>query len=221
MAATTFRNPVIPGFNPDASVAVVHDAGSATFLLCTSMFEFFLGCVIYFSKDLVNWSLIGHALTQRSQVEMRTIEPGTGSWASTLRIASFLEASMFTRLTSGTPIRESPNGIAERSHLFKRGAYYYLITAEGGTEAGHQEWVFRSIKGPYGPWESQDKPMWYNEPTEDVQRAGHADIFEDGEGNWWAVLLGVRPIKDETGRFLEPQLGRIGRSSTMAPIYHY
>uniref|UniRef100_A0A0D2YHI9 Beta-xylosidase C-terminal Concanavalin A-like domain-containing protein n=1 Tax=Fusarium oxysporum (strain Fo5176) TaxID=660025 RepID=A0A0D2YHI9_FUSOF len=49
------------------------------------MFEFFLGCAIYFSKDLVNWSLIGNALTQRSQVEMRTIEPGTGSWASTLR----------------------------------------------------------------------------------------------------------------------------------------
>ncbi|EXK26653.1 hypothetical protein FOXG_15784 [Fusarium oxysporum f. sp. lycopersici 4287] len=207
------------------------------------MFEFFLGCAIYFSKDLVNWSLIGNALTQRSQVEMRTIEPGTGSWASTLRyrpidsrngqgrfylsnrvfhrIASFLEASMFTRMTSGTPIRESPHGIAERSHLFKRGAYYYLITPEGGTEAGHQEWVFRSIKGPYGPWESQDKPMWYNEPTEDVQRTGHADIFEDGEGNWWAVLLGVRRIKDETGRFLEPQLGRIGRSSTMAPTYHY
>lgn len=88
----------------------------------------------------------------------------------------------------------------------KRGKYYYLFTAEGGTEAGHQEWVLRSEIGPYGPWESQGKPLWYNGPDEEVQRTGHADIFEDGAGQWWAVLLGVRPVKVESG-FIEPQLG--------------
>lgn len=49
--------------------------------------------------------------------------------------------------------------------------------------------------------------MWYNGPEEEVQRTGHVDVFEDGEGRWWAVLLGVRPVRDEGG-WLEPQLGR-------------
>mgnify|MGYP002831044487 FL=1 len=41
-----------------------------------------------------------------------------------------------------------------------------------------------------------------------MQRTGHVDVFEDGEGRWWAVLLGVRPMKDDQGKWLEPQLGR-------------
>jgi beta-xylosidase len=34
--------------------------------------------------------------------------------------------------------------VAEGSHIFKRGRYWYLFTAEGGTESGHCEWVNRS-----------------------------------------------------------------------------
>jgi beta-xylosidase len=119
------------------------------------------------------------------------------------------EIDLLTGRTLTVPriIRESPRGIAEGSHILKRAKYYYLFTAEGGTETGHQEWVFRSEKGPYGPWEAQGKPLWYNEPDEEVQRTGHADVFEDDKGRWWAVLLGVRPVMDEAGKFLEPQLG--------------
>jgi beta-xylosidase len=103
-------------------------------------------------------------------------------------------------------IRTSPHGIAEGSHIIKRGEWYYLFTAEGGTEAGHQEWVFRSREGPLGPWEGTGRPLWFNGPEEEVQRTGHADVFEDGKGAWWAVLLGVRPVKDGA-KWLEPQLG--------------
>lgn len=84
MTAKTFTNPVIPGFNPDPTVCVV--PGSPTkFYLSTSTFEFFPGCAIYKSTNLLNWELIGHALTRRSQIDLRTVEPGAGSWASTLR----------------------------------------------------------------------------------------------------------------------------------------
>ncbi|KAF7562943.1 hypothetical protein G7046_g1178 [Stylonectria norvegica] len=294
----TFMNPVIPGFNPDPTVCVVPASTSAptTYFLSTSTFEFFPGCPIYTSTNLVDWKLIGHALTRRSQIEMRTVEPGAGSWASTLRYRVqekrwYLANGIFQRyqpatderifprgfyvwtdniwddsawsnpvyfdnpgfdqdlfwdddgktylsttmrlawrnpksakkdfaihisevelatgrtLTPPRVIRESPYGIAEGSHIIKRDGYYYLFTAEGGTEAGHQEWVFRSREGPYGPWEGQGKPLWYNGPTEEVQRTGHADIFQDGDGNWWAVLLGVRPVETQKDRYLEPQLG--------------
>lgn len=118
-------------------------------------------------------------------------------------------------LTPPTVIRNSPHGIAEGSHIMKRDGWYYLFTAEGGTEVGHQEWVFRSREGVYGPWEEQGQPLWYNGPDEEVQRTGHADIFEDGQGRWWAVLLGVRPLWDEDGqRWLEPQLGEFRHANT-------
>ncbi|KAI3324801.1 glycoside hydrolase family 43 protein [Xylariaceae sp. AK1471] len=295
-----FQNPVIPGFNPDPTVCVVPATESTptTYFLSTSTFEYFPGCPIYTSIDLVNWRLIGHALTRRNQIEMRTVEPGAGSWASTLRYRPqekrfYLATGVFQRYRPGsderifprgfyvytdniwddnawsdpvyfdnpgfdqdlfwdddndkvylsttvrlanrkpdsklkdfgihiseivlatgrtlTPpqlIRESPHGIAEGSHIIRWGAYYYLFTAEGGTEAGHQEWVFRSREGVYGPWEAQGKPLWYNGPDEEVQRTGHADVFDDGEGNWWAVFLGVRPVKGDDGKYLEPQMGR-------------
>lgn len=97
-------------------------------------------------------------------------------------------------LTAPKVIRASPHGIAEGSHIIKRGKYYYLFTAEGGTEAGHQEWVLRSEVGPLGPWElGPVNPLWYNGTEEEVQSTGHADVFEDAKGDWWAVFLGVRP----------------------------
>lgn len=82
-----FSNPIIPGFNPDPTVCVVPASGDTptTYFLSTSTFEYFPGCPIYTSTDLINWQLIGHALTRKSQIELRTVEPGAGSWASTLR----------------------------------------------------------------------------------------------------------------------------------------
>ncbi len=83
----TFLNPVIRGFNPDPTVCVVpaSDGAPTTYYLSTSTFEYFPGCAVYSSTDLVDWALVGHALNRRSQLEMRTVEPGAGSWASTLR----------------------------------------------------------------------------------------------------------------------------------------
>lgn len=298
---TTFRNPVLRGFNPDPTICAVPatDTTPTTYFLSTSTFNYFPGAAIYTSTDLINWTLIGHALTRRSQLDLRTAEPGAGSWASTLRYRGdekrfYLANGLFHRyrpadderifprgfyvwtdniwdgnawsdpvyfdnpgfdqdlfwddacsppkvylstthrlanrpanstlkdfaihiseidlpsgrtLTPPVVIRQSPHGIAEGSHIIRRGDWYYLFTAEGGTEAGHQEWVFRSRDGPLGPWEGTGKPLWYNGPDEEVQRTGHADVFEDGQGRWWAVLLGVRPLKVRE-KWVEPQLGR-------------
>ncbi|KAF4958880.1 hypothetical protein FGADI_2082 [Fusarium gaditjirri] len=61
------------------------DSAPTTFFLSPSTFEFFPGCAIYTSTNLIDWKLINHALNRRSQIDMRTVEPGAGSWASTLR----------------------------------------------------------------------------------------------------------------------------------------
>ncbi len=41
----------------------------------------------------------------------------------------------------------------EAPHLYKIGATYYLMTAEGGTSYGHTEVVARSVS-PFGPFEA-------------------------------------------------------------------
>jgi beta-xylosidase len=82
-APKTYRNPILPGMNPDPSITHVPGKG---YYLCTSTFEFFPGLPIYHSPDMVHWTLIGHALNRRSQgVDMRTVEASGGLWAPTLR----------------------------------------------------------------------------------------------------------------------------------------
>ena len=58
-----FGNPVIRGVNADPSVCRV---GEDYYLACSSL-GFFPGLPIYHSRDLINWRLIGHALTRESQ----------------------------------------------------------------------------------------------------------------------------------------------------------
>jgi beta-xylosidase len=74
-------NPVISGFNPDPSVCRV----GPDYFLATSTFEYFPGVPIYHSRDLVNWALIGHALTRPTQLDLRQVEPGGGVYAPVLR----------------------------------------------------------------------------------------------------------------------------------------
>lgn len=76
-----FRNPILPGFNPDPSIICV---GSDYFLV-TSSFEYFPGIPVYTSKDLINWRRIGHVLTGPSQLNMRTCPGSGGIYAPTLR----------------------------------------------------------------------------------------------------------------------------------------
>src|SRR4051812_41422701 len=54
--ATSYRNPVIPGFHPDPSIVRVGD----DYYLVTSSFEYFPGVPIFHSRDLIHWQPIGH-----------------------------------------------------------------------------------------------------------------------------------------------------------------
>lgn len=37
-------------------------------------------------------------------------------------------------------------------------------------------------------------PLLGNGVDDKVQNTGHADFVEDGEGRWWGVFLGMRPV---------------------------
>ncbi|KAH9874842.1 hypothetical protein J1614_004329 [Plenodomus biglobosus] len=122
-----------------------------------------------------------------------------------------------TGALTSTPklVRESSSGVAEGSHLFKRNGYYYLFTAEGGTESGHCEYVARSTKSPFGPWEqAPHNPLWRNTTDDDVQNTGHCDLVEDVHGQWWALCLGVRPRREGT----QWRTSVFGRESLLLPV---
>ncbi|PLN81050.1 xylosidase : arabinofuranosidase [Aspergillus taichungensis] len=81
----------------------------------------------------------------------------------------------------------------EGPHVYKRDGWYYLLIAEGGTEVDHAVTMARSRKRT-GPWEPcPHNPVLTNrDTTQYFQTVGHADLFQDGNGSWWAVALGTR-----------------------------
>ncbi|MFB4420809.1 family 43 glycosylhydrolase [Streptomyces sp. QL37] len=107
-----------------------------------------------------------------------TVEPTTGKVLSTPQV-----------IWTGTGLAH-PEG----PHLIRRGAYWYLLIAEGGTGPGHGICLARS-ESPSGPWESHpNNPVLSHRSTEHpVQNTGHGDLVELPDGSWAMVHLGVRP----------------------------
>lgn len=78
---TTFKNPVLPGYNPDPSICRVGD----DYYMVTSSFTWYPGIPIYHSKDLVNWQLIGHGIDRPGMIDLEGQPDNYGIWAVTIR----------------------------------------------------------------------------------------------------------------------------------------
>jgi xylan 1,4-beta-xylosidase len=79
----------------------------------------------------------------------------------------------------------------EGPKLMKRGEYYYLTVAEGGTAgppSGHMIISARS-KSIDGPWENSPyNPILRTESNDERWLSkGHGTPFEDAKGNWWMM----------------------------------
>ena len=101
----------------------------------------------------------------------------------------------------------------EAPHIFKRGEYYYLLMAEGGTEYGHMVTIMRA-RSPLGPYDEAcpHNPILSHRDDgfSPIQCTGHADIFDDQNGNSWLVCLGTRPFIN--------MLHHLGRETFLAPV---
>jgi len=107
-------------------------------------------------------------------------------------------------------------GCIEAPHLTKRGEYYYLMCAEGGTGYNHCVTMARS-KSPYGPFEKDPmnpiltsspnnsneradwdhlKPRYYN-PESVLQKSGHGSYVNLDEKTAYLVHLCARPFVPE------------------------
>ncbi len=87
-------------------------------------------------------------------------------------------------------------GGTEGPHLYKRGAYYYLMVAEGGTGYDHAVTVARS-KDLWGPYEADPQtPLITSRDRPDLalQKAGHGSLVETQTGDWYVPHLCGRPL---------------------------
>ncbi|GLK42109.1 MULTISPECIES: family 43 glycosylhydrolase [Novosphingobium] len=99
----------------------------------------------------------------------------------------------------------------EGPKIVRRGEYFYLVTAVGGTAGpptGHMVIAARS-KSIHGPWENcPHNPIVR---TTDLSEAwwsrGHATLFEGPAGDWWSVYHGY-----------EKDFWTLGRQTLLDPV---
>ncbi|EKD20826.1 uncharacterized protein L3040_000932 [Drepanopeziza brunnea f. sp. 'multigermtubi'] len=101
---------------------------------------------------------------------------------------------------------------SEGPHLYKKDGFYYLVISEGGTHENHMVTVARSeeIWGPYEGFEKN--PILTARGTgEYIRYTGHSDMFQDQQGQWWGVCLGVRRGSLKNSGYI------MGRESFLTP----
>lgn len=124
-----------------------------------------------------------------------------------------IDISTGRSLTPAVVLRVSDVGrrIAEGPHIYKIDGWYYLLTAEGGTDLLHRVVIGRS-KSPLGPYDFPENvnPLVFNGEHPDVRNTGHGDLVQGPDGKWWLVLLGVRPQTNG--------MAPLGRETFLAPV---
>lgn len=286
-----YRNPILAGYYPDPSICRVGD----DYYLINSTFAHFPGIPIFHSRDLVNWTQIGHAIDRPDQLPydglgisrgifapaisyrdgvfyivctmvdaggnfVITATDPAGPWSDPIWLGfDGIDPSIFFDestgrawivnnggppdnqslyeghraiwiqewdiaarrptgerriiINGGVDLAKQPVWI-EGPHIFKRGDWYYLNCAEGGTSEEHSQVIFRS-RAPDGPYTPFTAHPTLTQRDLDPDRAhpvtctGHADLTVGPDGDWWAVFLGCTPYRDDhynTGRqtFLLP-----------------
>jgi alpha-N-arabinofuranosidase len=288
-SSDTYLNPILSGFYPDPNILRV----GSDYYLVNSSFGYFPGLPIFHSRDLVNWTQIGNALSRPEQFPMQRGEVSNGAYAPALAYHDSLfylinkcfscrgnywmtaknpagpwsnpnwmtsitgfDPSLFfdgdgkayvvyaQRATkpaynghtgiwiqqwdmagnksAGEPVLLLDKGIgkdpyyAEGPHIYRRGDYYYLILAQGGTGANHAQVVLRSraLKGPYEAYPGN--PILTQVGTaagadsHPITSTGHVAFVATPAGDWWAVFLATQPYGDD--------LYNTGRETFMLPV---
>lgn len=289
------KNPILPGFNPDPCIC----RKGEDYYMAVSSFEWFPGIPVYHSKDLKNWELYSHVLTDDVAVDLKKLPSAKGIWAPCLTycekedlfyvvygVMSSMNARYFdvdNYLITAKDIKgpwsepvyihssgfdasilhdddgrkyivslewetregyEKPGAICmveyssekkeivgypkriwsggtdrgciEAPHLTKRGDYYYIMCAEGGTGYGHSVTMGRA-KEVWGPYEGDPtnpiltsipgdfyerhdpdhlKPKYFN-PESVLQKSGHGSYVETQLGEVYLVHHTARPFVPE------------------------
>jgi beta-xylosidase len=144
----TYKNPIIHADYSDPDAIRVGD----DFYLVSSSFEDIPGLPILHSKDLVNWTIIGHALNQQYPIEHFSLpRHGEGVWAPSIRFHKgeyyiyypdpdygiyLLKAKNPAGPWSEPILVEGGKGLIDPCPLWDDNGQVYLVHAFAGSRAG-------------------------------------------------------------------------------------
>ncbi len=99
----------------------------------------------------------------------------------------------------------------EGPKITKKGKFYYLTAAEGGTAGPATSHMVISARSasPFGPWENSPyNPIIRTKKSSDKWWSqGHGTLFDDANGKWWMIFHGY-----ENGYY------NMGRQTLLLPI---
>lgn len=270
-----YLNPIFPGDYPDPTILKDADDYYATF----SSFDATPGLMIWHSRDLVNWSPIGHALErppgivfavdlvkhgnryfiyipfipapwstslpEASSIQVIWADDIRGPWSAPidLGIRGYIDPGhivgedghRYLFLSGVARVRLSADGLSttgavtpayegwhypddwvteayalEGPKLFRRGRYFYLVSAVGGTSGpptGHMVIVARA-RSIRGPWENcPHNPIVRTQHADERWWSrGHASAVAGPDGRWFLIYHGYENGFRTLGRqtLLEP-----------------
>ena len=107
LAPGHFRNPIFAGFYPDPDICRVGD----DYYIVNSSFAYFPGIPIFHSRDLVNWTLVGHVVDRPGQLDYDGLGVSRGIFAPALShhaglfylVCTFVDAGGNFLMTAAKP----------------------------------------------------------------------------------------------------------------------
>ena len=201
----TYCNPVLYAdySDPDA-IRVGND-----FYLTASSFNCTPGLPILHSKDLVNWSIIGHALKNLPHPRYEQVQPGCGAWAPAIRFHAGKYWIFFPTPDEGIFLvtADHPAGPWSAPHCVQAGkglidpcpfwdsdGQAYLVHAYAGSRAGIKHRLRLRPMAPDGSKLLEEGQIVFHQPETHPTLEGPKLLKKD---DWYYILAPAGGV--ETG----------------------
>jgi len=200
-----YRNPVIYADYSDPDVLRVGDV----FYMVSSSFNCTPGLPLLQSHDLVNWTIIGHAVKNLPHPRYAEVQPGCGVWAPAIRFHAGKYWIFFPMPDEGIYVvtAENPAGTWSEPHLVQAGkglidpcplwdddGRAYLVHAYAGSRAGIKHRLRVCPMAPDGSHLLGEGKIVFHEPERHPTIEGPKFLKRNG---WYYILAPAGGV--ETG----------------------
>jgi beta-xylosidase len=192
----SYRNPIIYADYSDPDVIRVGE----DFYMVASSFNCTPGLPLLHSRDLVNWTLIGHAIKNLPHPRYAEVQPGCGVWAPAIRFHAGKFWIFFPTPDEGIYVvtAENPAGPWSAPHLVQAGrglidpcplwdddGRAYLVHAYAGSRASIKHRLRVCPMAPDGSRLLGDGKVVFYEPEKHPTLEGPKFLKKDG---WYYIL---------------------------------
>ena len=201
----TYRNPIIYADYSDPDVVRVGE----DFYMVASSFNCTPGLPLLHSHDLVNWTILGHAIKNLPHPHYAEVQPGCGVWAPAIRFHAGKFWIFFPTPDEGIYVvtAENPSGPWSEPHLLQAGrglidpcplwdedGQAYLVHAYAGSRAGIKHRLRVCPMAPDGSRLLGEGETVFHDPEKHPTLEGPKFLKRDG---WYYILAPAGGV--ETG----------------------